>query len=57
MTGGGPLGATSTVVFQMYQTAFGYAEFGYAAAMSTILFLLILAFSVTGTRVMRKGNA
>ncbi|MDO1582670.1 carbohydrate ABC transporter permease [Rhizobium oryzicola] len=57
MTGGGPLGSTSTVVFQMYQTAFAYADFGYAAAMSTVLFLCILLFSILGTRLMPRSRA
>lgn len=57
MTGGGPLGATSTVVFQMYQTAFAHADFGYAAAMSTVLFLIILGFSILGTRLTKRGEA
>lgn len=57
MTGGGPLGATSTVVFQMYQTAFAHADFGYAAAMSTVLFLIILGFSLIGTRLTKRGEA
>jgi multiple sugar transport system permease protein len=56
MTGGGPLGSTSTVVFQMYKTAFANADFGYAAAMSTVLFLTILAFSIIGTKLMRKTS-
>ncbi|MGV8955148.1 MAG: carbohydrate ABC transporter permease [Cypionkella sp.] len=57
MTNGGPLGSTETVVFQMYQTAFGYTEFGYAAAMSTILFVTILLFSIVGTKIMRRGES
>lgn len=57
MTGGGPLGSTETIVFQMYQTAFGYTEFGYAAAMSTVLFIAILIFSIIGTKIMRRGDA
>ncbi|GLQ55426.1 carbohydrate ABC transporter permease [Devosia nitrariae] len=57
MTGGGPLGSTETIVFQMYQTAFGYTEFGYAAAMSTVLFFVILLFSIVGTKIMRRGEA
>jgi len=57
MTNGGPLGSTETIVFQMYQTAFGYTEFGYAAAMSTVLFLAILLFSIIGTKLMRRGEA
>lgn len=54
MTGGGPLNATSTVVFQMYQTAFGFTKFGYASAMSTVLFFSILLFSLTGAWIARK---
>jgi multiple sugar transport system permease protein len=57
MTGGGPLGSTETMVFQMYQTAFGYTEFGYAAAMSTVLFVAILIFSIIGTKIMRRGQS
>jgi multiple sugar transport system permease protein len=57
MTGGGPLGSTTTIVFQMYQTAFAYTEFGYAAAMSTALFVTILVFSIIGTRIMRRAGA
>lgn len=57
MTQGGPLGSTETVVYQMYQTAFGYTEFGYAAAMSTVLFFTILLFSIVGTRIMRRKDA
>lgn len=57
MTQGGPLGSTETVVYQMYQTAFSYTEFGYAAAMSTVLFFTILLFSIVGTRIMRRKDA
>lgn len=57
MTQGGPLGSTETVVYQMYQTAFSYTEFGYAAAMSTVLFFTILLFSIVGTRIMRRRDA
>lgn len=56
MTGGGPLGSTSTIVYQMYKTAFANADFGYAAAMSTVLFVAILAFSIIGTRLMRRTS-
>lgn len=57
MTQGGPLGSTETVVYQMYQTAFSYTEFGYAAAMSTVLFFTILLFSIIGTRIMRRKDS
>jgi multiple sugar transport system permease protein len=57
MTQGGPLGSTETVVYQMYQTAFSYTEFGYAAAMSTVLFFTILLFSIIGTKIMRRKDS
>ena len=57
MTGGGPLGATTTLVYQMYKTAFAYADFGYSAAISTVVFLIILTFSILGTRLTRRKDA
>ena len=45
MTKGGPTGATTTLVIQAYQTAFGSFDFGMAAALSTVIFLILLAVS------------
>lgn len=42
MTKGGPGRSTSVLVFQIYQEAFVNYKFGYASAMSMILFLCIL---------------
>src|SRR5690606_37939758 len=38
MTGGGPAGATSVLVYRIYQHAFEFFEMGYASAMAYILF-------------------
>ena len=46
MTGGGPAGATRVLVQYIYETGFSYFEMGYAAALSYILFLLIMVVSV-----------
>lgn len=46
MTGGGPAGSTRVLVQYIYETAFSYFELGYAAALSYILFLLIIVFSI-----------
>lgn len=46
MTGGGPAGATRVLVQYIYETGFKYFKMGYSAAMSYILFLIILAASV-----------
>jgi len=51
MTQGGPLNATITVTYQMWQNAFRFFRLGYASAMSFLLFLVILAISVLNNRV------
>jgi len=47
LTGGGPSGASRTVVLFMNEVAFGRWELGYAQAAAEILFLLILAVTLT----------
>lgn len=46
MTGGGPYGTTRVLVQYIYETGFKYFKMGYSAAMSYILFLIILVISV-----------
>jgi N-acetylglucosamine transport system permease protein len=46
MTEGGPNRASDVVSHLMYQTAFQYAQFGYATAMGVSLVFLTLALSV-----------
>lgn len=41
MTGGGPNEATNLLMFNLYQDAFTYNEFGLGAAQSVILFLVV----------------
>lgn len=41
LTGGGPVHATTTVVYYVWQSAFSRYNMGYAAAMSLALFLII----------------
>ena len=47
LTAGGPSGASRTIVLFIFETAFGRWELGYATAMAEILFLLILAVTLT----------
>jgi multiple sugar transport system permease protein len=51
MTQGGPLNATITVTYQMWENAFRFFRLGYASAMSFLLFLVILAISLLNNRV------
>ena len=46
MTGGGPVGATTTMVQLIYKNAFSYWQMGYASAISWILFALIFAVTL-----------
>lgn len=43
---GGPEYATTTLILLIYQTAFQYFHFSYAAAMATLLVLLILGLTL-----------
>ena len=46
MTGGGPAGASTVVVQQVYDLTFRYGQAGMASALSWLLFLLVLAVTV-----------
>jgi multiple sugar transport system permease protein len=41
MTNGGPGHATSVYIYYLYQVAFSFGRFGYAAAMAWVLFLIL----------------
>jgi multiple sugar transport system permease protein len=45
MTDGNPLNASNILVFNIWKTAFVYFQMGYAAAMSYILFIVVLGFT------------
>ena len=47
LTGGGPSGASRTIVLYIFETAFGRWELGYAVAMAEVLFLLIVMVTLT----------
>jgi multiple sugar transport system permease protein len=47
LTAGGPSGASRTAVLFLFETAFGRWELGYATAAAEILFLIILAVTLT----------
>ncbi len=46
LTQGGPSYSTTTLVWEIYETAFGYLRFGLGAAISVILLLTVLLLSV-----------
>jgi multiple sugar transport system permease protein len=53
LTNGGPRDQTTTILMSVYANAFRYQNMGWAASMSTVLFLIILAFTVLQFRVLR----
>lgn len=55
MTYGGPLNSTSTVVFSLYRTAFTFFDFGYAAAMAVVLFLIVMLLAIIQLRFRRAS--
>ena len=54
MTQGGPAGSTNVVVQQIVQNAFSFGRMGYAAAMSWVLFALILIITGVQLRLQKK---
>lgn len=51
LTQGGPINRTSTMVILAYQEAFGVYQFGSAAAITTMMFLILSAFGVVYFRL------
>jgi multiple sugar transport system permease protein len=47
LTAGGPSGASRTAVLFLFETAFAQWQLGYASAAAEILFVIILAVTIT----------
>jgi multiple sugar transport system permease protein len=56
LTQGGPANATQTIATQSYQSSFVAFKFGQGAALSNILILISLAFSVVYLRATRRQS-
>jgi len=54
MTGGGPGFATQVLAYNIYQAAFGGLNFGYASAISLVLFLLVIIMGGLGLLLYRR---
>jgi len=54
-TQGGPLGATTVLVYLIYQQAFqNFSNFGYASAIAYLLFIVILIVTALQFRIGRR---
>ncbi len=56
MTDGGPGNSSITPVLYMYQNAINYDQFGYAMAISFVIFLISLILAIIGMKYIRGGN-
>lgn len=56
MTNGGPEGATTTIVYYIYQQMFRFQRMGYAASIAIVLFFVILAVTLLNWWVGRRSN-
>mgnify|MGYP002624420229 CR=1 FL=1 len=54
MTRGGPLDATLTTVYYLYDQAFRYFDFGYASAIAYLLLAVTLGLSLIQARIFRS---
>ena len=55
MTGGGPNGSTTTIIYYLFNNAFDWHQMGYAAAIAWILFLIIFLFTVLKWKIFGKA--
>ncbi len=57
MTGGGPGGATTTIVMKIFQMGFQNFRMGYASAMAIVLFVIVLVVAIVQRKVMSRHDA
>jgi multiple sugar transport system permease protein len=56
MTKGGPANSTALAIYYIYEQAFQFGEYGYAAAMASVLVIILLAFTAILFRATRGGR-
>lgn len=56
MTGGGPVRATEILVIRTYSEAFGRYDIGMASTYATVIFLILMGFSIVYWRLLRRGE-
>lgn len=56
LTGGGPAGSTSLLIYYIYEQAFLFGEYGYAAAIGSVLVLVLLIWSALMFRATKGGR-
>ena len=54
LTAGGPSNSTNTLIMYVYQAGFRFFRMGYASALSTILFVIVLIFTIIQDKLSKK---
>ena len=57
MTGGGPLYRSETLLIYLYRQGFEYFDFGFAAAVGVVFFLLVASLNVAQSLLLRRWSA
>jgi arabinogalactan oligomer/maltooligosaccharide transport system permease protein len=57
VSGGEPAGSNEILITQAYKIAFEKYQYGYAAAYSVVIFLILLVYGVFQNRVTRATEA
>lgn len=55
MTGGGPAGSTSVLVYYLYLQAFTYFRMGYASAIGFVIFVIIFILTIVQFKAFGKS--
>lgn len=56
-TNGGPINSTRVIQYYIYQKAFTESEFGYASALSVILFIILAAVAFAQMKLLRGNDS
>jgi multiple sugar transport system permease protein len=56
MTGGGPVRASYSLVYLLYDSGFKFFDFGYASAIGIVLFLIVLIISLVQRRLVGRDD-
>jgi multiple sugar transport system permease protein len=56
-TKGGPVNASRVLQYYIYEQAFGRSHFGYAAAMSAVLFVILAGVAFAQLKLLRAGES
>ncbi|MGA4508265.1 carbohydrate ABC transporter permease [Propionibacteriaceae bacterium G1746] len=57
MTGGGPARASYTLIYHLYESGFRFFNFGYAAAVGVVLFLIVFLISMVQRVLVDRAEA